>query len=130
MFKVKEMTMRIGELSRKTGVSASRIRFYERHRVVPRALRDRSGYRDYPDSAVKMLGFIDGAQQLGFSLSEIRKGLGESAAKFPSHAAIAQALRGKLESIDQHMKEVRSRRRQIVKLLGELEGEGPRPDDG
>jgi MerR family transcriptional regulator, copper efflux regulator len=122
MFKVKGMAMRIGELSRKTGVSASRIRFYEKHKVIPSAERGRNGYRDYPDTAVKMLGLIDGAQQLGFSLGEIRSALGESASGFPSHAAIARALRGKLESIDQHIREVRNRRRQIVELLGELEG--------
>jgi DNA-binding transcriptional MerR regulator len=35
--------------------------------------------------AVKMLGIIDGAQKLGFSLSEIREGLTEAAPDFPSH---------------------------------------------
>jgi hypothetical protein len=33
---------------------------------------------------------------------------------------MAEALQSKLEHIDQHMKDVRARRRQIVKLLKEL----------
>jgi len=33
---------------------------------------------------------------------------------------MVKALRSKLETIDQHMKDVRARRRQIVKLLKEL----------
>ena len=35
--------------------------------------------------------------------------------------AVAEALRGKLASIDQHMKEVRARRREIVKLLAQMD---------
>jgi MerR family copper efflux transcriptional regulator len=120
MFKVKGISMRIGELSRKTGITTSRIRFYERHAVIPKPIRGENGYREYPDRAVKMLSLIDDAQRLGFSLSEIRAGLSEAAPDFPSRAAMVKALRSKLESIDQHMREVRGRRREIVRLLEEL----------
>lgn len=112
--------MRIGELSRRTGISTSRIRFYERHKVLPQAIRHENGYRTYAAPAVKMLGLIDDAQRLGFSLSEIRAGLSEAAPNFPSRAAMVKALRSKLETIDGHMKEVRARRRQIVKLIKEM----------
>jgi MerR family transcriptional regulator, copper efflux regulator len=112
--------MRIGELSRRTGISTSRIRFYEKHDVLPKPTRDGNGYRAYPDTAAKILELIDAAQQLGFSLNEIRSGLSEAAPHFPSHAAMAKALRSKLDHIDQHIKDVRSRRRQIVKLLEEM----------
>ena len=111
--------MRIGELSTRTGISTSRIRFYERHDVLPKPIRDGNGYRTYPDTALKILELIDGAQRLGFSLNEIRAGLSEAAPDLPSHAAKAKALRSKLAHIDQHIKEVRARRRQIVKLLKE-----------
>jgi MerR family transcriptional regulator, copper efflux regulator len=112
--------MRIGELSGRTGISTSRIRFYERHDVLPKPIRHGNGYRTYPDTAVKILELIDAAQRLGFSLSEIRVALSEAAPNFPSRSAMAKALRGKLEHIDQHMKDVRARRRQIVKLLKEM----------
>lgn len=119
-FKVK-LRMRIGELAGKTGVAASRIRFYERHGVLPKAARNPNGYRVYPETAAKALVVIDRAQQLGFSLSEIRRSLGEAAPGFPSHAATIRLLRGKLESIDQHMREVRARRREVVRLLRDME---------
>jgi MerR family transcriptional regulator, copper efflux regulator len=45
--------MRIGELSRQTGISTSRIRFYEKHALLPKAIRAGNGYRAYPDTAVK-----------------------------------------------------------------------------
>lgn len=112
--------MRIGELSRRTGIAASRIRFYERHEVVPKAARGENGYREYPITAVKTLKLIDGAQRLGFSLNEISSYLSEAAPNFPSRAAMVKALLRKLEDIDQHVTEVRARRRQIVKLLQEI----------
>jgi MerR family transcriptional regulator, copper efflux regulator len=117
--------MRIGELSRRTGVAASRIRFYEKHKVLPRPVRGENGYREYPDTALKMLELIDGAQRLGFSLNEIRDGLSEAAPNFPSPVAMIKALRSKLESIDQHLKDVRARRRQIVKLIAEIGEKAP-----
>jgi MerR family copper efflux transcriptional regulator len=119
-FKVKDDRLRIGELSRRTGTSTSRIRFYERHEVLPKPIRNENGYREYPDTAAKILELIDAAQRLGFSLSEIRTGLSEAAPNLPSPAAMAKALRSKLDHIDQHIKDVRARRRQIVKLLKEM----------
>ncbi len=112
--------MRIGELSKRTGISASRIRFYEKHEVLPKPMRGENGYREYPDTAVKMLRIIDNSQRLGFSLSEIRHGLAGAAPEFPTRAVMVKALRGKLESIDRHIQEIRDRRRQIVKLLREM----------
>jgi MerR family transcriptional regulator, copper efflux regulator len=112
--------MRIGELARRTGVSTSRIRFYERRGVLPKPVRHANGYRDYAERAAKMLTLIDDAQRLGFSLSEIRTSLGEAAPDFPSRASMVKALRSKLASIDRHLSDVRIRRRQIVKLLSEM----------
>ena len=112
--------MRIGDLSKATGVAASRIRFYERCQVLSTASRGDNGYREYPDTAVKMLRLIDASQRLGFSLSEIRLALSEAAPQFPSHAAMAKALRHKLESIDQHLAALHARRRQIIEVLDDL----------
>jgi DNA-binding transcriptional MerR regulator len=52
-FKVKGDFMRIGELSRRTGISTSRIRFYEKHAVLPKPIRGENGYREYPDRDAK-----------------------------------------------------------------------------
>ena len=109
--------MQIGELAKRTGIAASRIRFCERQRVLPEAVRAENGYREYPEAAVKTLRLIDDAQQLGFALREIRNGLVEAAPKLPSRQAMIVALQFKLESVDQHMIDVRARRRELVRLL-------------
>jgi DNA-binding transcriptional MerR regulator len=113
--------MRIGELAKKAELSTSRIRFYEAQALIPNARRSSNGYRQYPDEAVDLLRLIDGAQRLGFSLSEIRNGLTQAAPSLPSTRAMYKALQRKLVSIDQHIREAKARRKEIVKLIAELE---------
>ena len=64
--------MKIGELASRTGLAASRIRFYEASGLIS-AQRQANGYREYPEQAVQTLGIISCAQQAGFSLEEIRR---------------------------------------------------------
>ena len=63
--------MRIGQLAKRTGVSPDTLRFYERLDLLDGHRRD-NGYRDYPDSAIDRIEFIKLAQELGFTLAEIR----------------------------------------------------------
>ena len=64
--------MNIGELSKRTGLSTSRIRFYEQSGLLQAAERGLNGYRSYPPEMVQMLELIAMAQGVGFSLDEIR----------------------------------------------------------
>jgi len=115
--------MRIGELARRADLSTSRIRFYEAHGLVPKAARSDNGYRDYPDASLETLRLIQGAQELGFSLSEIRTALAQAGASPPSRDDMLAALRRKLSSLDRHIAEVTVRRERIVHLMEKLENE-------
>jgi MerR family transcriptional regulator, mercuric resistance operon regulatory protein len=66
-------SLQIGQVARKTGLSIDTIRFYEKSGVVPRPARTEAGYRVYREGEVANLQFIKNAQQLGFSLNEIRE---------------------------------------------------------
>ena len=65
----KEIT--IGEMSERTGVPISAIRFYEREGLME-ADRTAAGHRRYPRAQIRRLTFIRICQELGLSLSEIR----------------------------------------------------------
>jgi DNA-binding transcriptional MerR regulator len=65
--------LQIGQVARKTGLSVDAIRFYERSGLLPRPARTLGGYRLYEEREIADLEFIQKAQQLGFSLSEIRE---------------------------------------------------------
>ena len=65
--------LQIGQVARKTGLSVDAIRFYEKAGLVPRPARTQGGYRLYRQPEIADLEFIQKAQQLGFSLKEIRE---------------------------------------------------------
>lgn len=66
------MEMTIGKLAKAAGVNVQTVRYYERRRLLTPALRRESGYRVYREDALQKLRFIKNAQELGFSLEEIR----------------------------------------------------------
>jgi MerR family redox-sensitive transcriptional activator SoxR len=64
--------MRIGELSRRSGLAPSAIRFYEQERLIPAAARH-GGQRVYGEDAVAQLSVARLARDAGFRISEIRQ---------------------------------------------------------
>ena len=64
--------MKIGELSQRTGLSLSRIRYYERIGLLRVVERLPNGYRVYPENAVVILGLVLVAQDAGFTLEEMQ----------------------------------------------------------
>lgn len=65
--------VRIGEVSKRSGVPVKTIRYYEEIGVLAAPRRSGSGYRDYESEAVNRLGFIRASQAFGLSLGEIRE---------------------------------------------------------
>jgi Cu(I)-responsive transcriptional regulator len=65
--------MRIGTAAEKAGVNVQALRYYERRGLLPRAPRRTSGYREFPDDAVRVVRFVKRAQDLGFTLDEIEE---------------------------------------------------------
>ncbi|HEY8483804.1 MAG TPA: redox-sensitive transcriptional activator SoxR [Longimicrobiales bacterium] len=61
----------IGELSRRTGVAPSALRFYEARGLI-QAERTASGHRRYPRAVARRVAFILFGQRLGFTLEELR----------------------------------------------------------
>lgn len=63
--------MTIGQLSKRSGVPASTIRYWERVGVMPEPMR-RSGQRRYPEESLQRLAVLRLAQMCGFRLEEMR----------------------------------------------------------
>jgi len=62
--------VRISEISRRSGVPATTLRFYESVGLIE-ASRGLNRYRDYDEAVLERLSFIHGAKQLDLSLPEI-----------------------------------------------------------
>ncbi|MBN6740993.1 heavy metal-responsive transcriptional regulator [Acidithiobacillus ferrivorans] len=62
----------IGRLAREAGLAAETLRYYERIGLIQPVQRTRSNYRLYDGEAESRLRFIRRAQNLGFSLAEVK----------------------------------------------------------
>src|SRR5512132_2771640 len=72
----------IGEVSRRSGVASSALRFYEERGLIT-SERAGSGHRRFPRPVLRRIAFIVFAQRIGLTLEEIRVEL----AKLPPHHA-------------------------------------------
>ena len=65
-------TYRIGEVASAAGVSVDTLRFYEREKLLPLAVRSSGGARRYGEGIVARVRFIKQAQAVGLTLKDIR----------------------------------------------------------
>lgn len=90
----------IGELSRRTGMSVSAIRFYEASGLVT-AIRTRGNQRRFMRADIRRLSFALIAQQLGLTLAEISRELATlPQGRPPTRAdwqAISRRIKGALQ---------------------------------
>lgn len=68
---MEEMEMLIKEFSKKSGLPAKTIRFYEEGGVLPPPKRLSNGYRNYNEEDVDRAKFVAGLRRLDFSLDDI-----------------------------------------------------------
>jgi MerR family transcriptional regulator, redox-sensitive transcriptional activator SoxR len=91
--------IRIGELSRETGLRASALRYYEDLGLLPAPSRN-GGKRLYGDEALDRISFIQFARACGFRLDEIAVLLKASGDKTPVSKRWRQLAAKKLEEMD------------------------------
>ncbi|WP_375751756.1 Zn(2+)-responsive transcriptional regulator [Vibrio sp. HN007] len=109
----------IGELSKKSGVSADTLRFYEKNNLLVPSGRSDSGYRLYSDEDLEKVHFILNAKSLGLSLEDIRVLL-EIRLEATEHscAEVKSVTSAKLELIDSKIAEL-TRIRSALKRIND-----------
>lgn len=122
------MTMRIGQLAEQAEVNVETVRFYERRGLLAEPQRTASGYRRYPPDATRRIRFIKRAQDLGFSLSQI-KDLLELRARSPrACAAVERKARDKVAVVDAKIRELQRMRRALEILAADCAARAPSAD--
>jgi DNA-binding transcriptional MerR regulator len=112
--------MKIGELAKRSGLSTSRIRFYEAKGLLNAVSRSANGYREYPADALTILGIVVGAQRTGFSLDEIKQILPTGLANW-RHSELTSALHRKIADIRQMEKQLGESKRQLYALIRKID---------
>ena len=110
--------MTIGEVSRRSGVASSALRFYEERGLIT-SERAGSGHRRYPRPVLRRIAFIVFAQRVGLTLEEI----GEELAKLPPDRAPTSRDWSRLSSgwtsrIDQRIAELQRLKAGLTECIG------------
>jgi MerR family transcriptional regulator, redox-sensitive transcriptional activator SoxR len=108
----------IGELSARSGVASSALRFYEERGLIS-AERAPSGHRRYARAVIRRVAFIVFAQRVGLSLDEI----GEELAKLPADRVPGRADWAKLSTawssrIDERIAELERLKAGLTECIG------------
>jgi len=116
--------MTVGRTARLADVGIPTMRFYERAGLLPKPTRTAANYRLYPDEAVTRIRFIRRAQQLGFTLKEIKELLELRVSRQTSCAEVRSRAEAKIEDIEARIRSLRQMSRALGKLAHECETQG------
>jgi MerR family transcriptional regulator, redox-sensitive transcriptional activator SoxR len=108
----------ITEVSRRSGVASSALRFYETRNLI-QSERSGSGQRRYPRAVLRRLAFIVFAQKMGLTLQEIGLELGKLPDnRVPQQADWARISGNWTRRIDERIDELKRLRAGLTQCIG------------
>lgn len=114
----------IGKVAKAAGVGVETIRFYEKKGLIEQP-QSQGTYRNYPKSVVARIRFVKRAQELGFTLAEIRELLGLADQPNEDRAAVKVIAQRKVASIQEKIADLRKAESTLSNLVEQCSGEGP-----
>ncbi|WP_017301479.1 heavy metal-responsive transcriptional regulator [Nodosilinea nodulosa] len=121
--------LKIGEVSKQTGVAVGGLRYYESLGLIQSARGDNS-YRYYPPETVRQVQFIKKAQALGFSLDDIGEVLtvhhqGDVPCEF-----VQELLQGKIQQLEAQISEMVVFKAELERYRDRWAANHPHPQPG
>lgn len=116
--------MKIGDLAKATGLTPSRIRFYEAEGLITPPPRQSNGYRNYSPEMPGILKIIDSAQRAGFSLEQIRQFLPHGQGSW-DHEELRHILTARVAEIERLQQQLAQNKADLLMLIANIEN---RPD--
>lgn len=113
--------IQIGKVSERTGLSIDAIRFYEKQRLLERPPRTEGGFRLFNTQDIARIQFIRCAQQLGFSIAEIRELLVLQRDDGMACSHVRDLLKAKIEIVQKKIDELDALEQQLRKQLRKCE---------
>ena len=119
------MGLKIGEVAERGGVNLQTIRYYEREKLLPEPPRLASGYRVYPDQTVRRVRFIKRAQEIGFTLAEIRELLAIRIDSGRDSAEVRALANAKINNIEEKIQTLHRIKEALGRITERCSGCGP-----
>lgn len=99
--------MQIGEVAKRTSLTVDAIRFYEKHKLLPKAVRSTGRFRLYGAGSIERLRFIQQMHGLGFSLREVGELIQLRQRKVEACESVRKLLGVKLIDVRAKLQELR-----------------------
>lgn len=114
----------IGKAAREAEVGVETIRFYEREGLIEQPPKPHMGVRHYSSETVARIRFIREAQQLGFTLREIRELLALRADPAADCADVREQAAIKLQEVQHKIERLREISAALQTLMAACPGQG------
>ncbi|WP_162896648.1 MerR family transcriptional regulator [Cysteiniphilum halobium] len=118
--------MNVGTLAKMLGTTVRTLHYYDDIGLL-KAKRTPSGYRQYDQSCVDKVKFIENAKYLGFSLNEIAE-LFEIENQNVSSAEVKEKINLKLKQINQRIKLLQLLKKRLIDLDRSCDGKNKSND--
>lgn len=114
----KDNWLPIGEISHRSGVAASALRFYEDQGLIE-SRRTAGNQRQYQRSTLRRIAFVQAAQRVGLSLAEIKAALDSLPDdRTPTRSDWSRLSRGWRGRLDQRIAELERLRDDLDECIG------------
>jgi MerR family transcriptional regulator, copper efflux regulator len=117
--------LKIGQVAEKGRVNLQTIRYYEREGLLPAPPRLASGYRLFTEDTVRRVRFIKRAQELGFTLAEIRDLLNLRVDESRSSSEVRSIAQAKIADIDEKIRSLLAMKQALTHLTDRCSGHAP-----
>lgn len=114
-----------GQVAAAAQVNIETLRYYERRGLIPAPPRSPANYRRYPQHTVHRVRFVRHAQDLGFSLDEIKELLSLRATRGAKSAEVKRRAARKIDEINERIQALERIRAALERLVSQCSGDGP-----
>jgi len=108
--------MTIGKLAKAAGVGVETIRFYERKGLIKKPQRKAGGFRHYSTEEAFRIKFIKRAQELGFTLKEVKDLLELQSKRKITGAEVRAKADQKIKDIKKKISDLKRMETSLVEL--------------
>lgn len=120
--------LQIGKVAKQSNVGVETVRFYESKGLIALPERSLSGYRQYPESVVKQIQFIQQAKKLGFSLREIGELISLKGKPDARCSSIKQTAIARIADIQEKIDSLQRMKRALQPLVAQCRASDPVSD--
>lgn len=113
--------MKSGEFISKSKITRDTLRYYNKLGLLIPKINPSNGYKEYSDEDIQMIGFIKGAQSIGFSLKDIKDLADQMKSDKCKHKSLLPFLRTRLDEVEEKIKALQKIKKHLKFLIEDFE---------